>query len=201
MSSRVSCQLIQHLTQSAALQRRRLLQSCQETSYPAQGTAMRMHLVVCILIMLFLAAPCTAVSCLALLHHKNGLPVARNVMHRNLCRSTALWSYQRQHYTIKELCLWPAVAFIPDNRTPTAHETGCVHLRCLCIHNAAQSCLFCLTLLHPMLGAASAGKTAAVFCLALLHSESSDASAESTAPGCSSFIPTAVIAICALLLG
>ncbi len=151
MSTRASCQLIQHLTQSAALQDRRLLQSCQETSYPAQGAAMRLHLVVCILILLFLASPCTAVSCLALLHRNDGLLVAQDVMHKTLCRSTALWSYQRQYDTIKELCLWTAVAFIPDIRAPTAHETGCVHLRCLCISCLCIQCCTSLVSLIVML--------------------------------------------------
>ena len=61
--------------------------------------------------------------------------------------------------------------------------------------------VFCLALLHPTLGAASGDKIVAVLCLALLHFDLSAASAWSTAPGCSSSIPTALTAVRALLLG
>ena len=104
-------------------------------------------------------AQSSLLPCVAALEPR--LLVAHNVMHRfsRLCRNTALWSYQHQYATIKELCLWTAVAFILDNRTPTAHETGCVHLVAHVFHaceelnasSAAQYCLFQCNAVSPRL--------------------------------------------------
>ena len=74
-------------------------------------------------------------------------------------------------------------------------------LVCVLFFAAPFLTVFCLALLHPTLGAASADKTAAGFCLALLHSDLSAASAGKAALGCSSSIPTVNTAVHALLLG
>ena len=85
-----------------------------------------------ILTILWSQSALRAVSCLALLHRNDGLLVAHEV--KSLCRSTCTaLSYQRQSAASREMSLWTAVAFIPDNRAPTTHATGCVHLPRLCV--------------------------------------------------------------------